>query len=100
SLASRQYDRQDFARLLGAGFRRPQRPSRSLAAVPASASPEVPFGPFRYCPYCATPLIEVLQGETRRPSCPACGYVQYRNPVVGVAVILLRDNRILLGRRA
>jgi 8-oxo-dGTP diphosphatase len=63
-------------------------------------SPEVPSGPFRYCPYCATPLVELLQGDTRRPSCPGCGYVQYRNPVVGVAVILLRDNRILLGRRA
>jgi len=53
--------------------------------------------PARYCPECGT----ALSRAGRRPSCPACGYVHYRNPAVGVAVVL-RDEagRVLLGRRA
>jgi ADP-ribose pyrophosphatase YjhB (NUDIX family) len=41
-----------------------------------------------------------LAGE-RAPRCPACRNVRYRNPAVGVAVIV-RDaaGRVLLGRRA
>ncbi|MGI8549479.1 MAG: nucleotide triphosphate diphosphatase NUDT15 [Dehalococcoidia bacterium] len=39
-------------------------------------------------------------GDRLRSACPVCGYVQYRNPAVGVAVILRREGRILLGRRA
>jgi 8-oxo-dGTP diphosphatase len=61
---------------------------------------EPPSGPFRYCPYCASPLLLRRLGDRERPSCPCCGYVQYRNPVVGVAVILLHGREVLLGRRA
>src|SRR3712207_8744655 len=35
----------------------------------------------------------------RSPVCPACGTVVYRNPAVGVAVIIRRGDQILLGRR-
>ena len=36
-----------------------------------------------------------------RPGCVGCGYVHFRNPAVGVAVIVLdEDGRILLGRRS
>ena len=38
--------------------------------------------------------------EIERRVCPQCDYIQWRNPVVGVAVILLQDDRILLGKRA
>jgi 8-oxo-dGTP diphosphatase len=55
---------------------------------------------FRYCPHCATELTETLSGGRRRPSCPTCGYIQYRNPTVGVAVVLLKGDSVLLGRRA
>lgn len=55
---------------------------------------------YRFCPSCAAPLASLLRGDRLRPSCPACGFVQYRNPVVGVAVILLHGRHILLGRRA
>jgi 8-oxo-dGTP diphosphatase len=67
--------------------------------VSTQESPESPFGPFHYCPYCASALIDRFQGDRTRRSCPNCGFVQYRNPVVGVAVILLHGDRILLGRR-
>lgn len=41
-----------------------------------------------------------MRGDRLRPVCPHCGYVQYRNPTVGVAVIVRRDDgALLLGRR-
>lgn len=55
---------------------------------------------FVYCPMCAAPLERRPLGERVRPVCPACGYVQYRNPAVGVAVIVRRGDCILLGRRS
>src|SRR5947209_2865590 len=39
-------------------------------------------------------------GGRERAHCPACGFVLYRNPVVGVAIVVLRRGRVLLGRRA
>lgn len=70
---------------------------------------------FRFCPFCAAPLeetrVEGSAGELSRRRCPACGYVQYRNPIVGVAAVILEPDlhperhdpgaapRVLLGRR-
>ena len=36
---------------------------------------------------------------TVRPTCPACGYVWYRNPVPAAGVILVEEGRVLLVRR-
>ncbi len=52
-----------------------------------------------YCPYCAAPLEPYFDGERQRQRCPVCGWVHYRNPTVGVAVILLEEGRMLLGER-
>lgn len=55
---------------------------------------------FRFCPHCATPLVRQVRGDRVRPVCQTCGYVQYCNPTVGVAVIVRRDDgALLLGRR-
>lgn len=55
---------------------------------------------FRFCPHCATPLDRKAREDRQRPVCPNCGYVQYRNPTAGVAVIVRRDDgALLLGRR-
>ncbi len=57
--------------------------------------------PFQFCPHCATPLIQAERGGRMRPVCPACGFIHYLNPTVGVAVIVQDDHgRILLGRRS
>lgn len=54
---------------------------------------------FRYCPICAARL-EAFKDEDRwRSRCPACGWVHYRNPTVGVAVVLIQEGRVLLGER-
>ncbi len=54
---------------------------------------------FRYCPHCATAFSAREIGGLERMVCPSCHFVFWQNPVVGVAVIVLRDTRVLLGRR-
>jgi len=57
-------------------------------------------GEFTYCPHCAHALETVtVEGEPRR-RCPGCGYVHFRNPGVGAAVVV-RDEaaRVLLVKR-
>lgn len=57
-------------------------------------------GEYTYCPQCTTELVTVEIGATPRRRCPACGFVHWRNPGVGAAVVI-RDNdgRLLLIRR-
>ncbi len=58
-------------------------------------------GPFKYCPYCGKSLAVCQKDRGRkRLCCKNCKRVIYRNPTVGVAVILVEKNRILLVRRA
>ena len=51
---------------------------------------------FQFCPKCSG-RFKTLHG---RLVCQECGYIFYRNPTVGVAVILQKGPTILLGRRA
>jgi len=54
-----------------------------------------------FCPQCATALIAAHSSGRTRKACPSCGFIEYRNPAVGVAVVLRDDRgRVLLGRRA
>ncbi len=56
---------------------------------------------YRFCPRCAEPLAPTIRGGLPRPTCQSCGFVHFRNPAVGVAVVLLdEDGRVLLGRRS
>jgi ADP-ribose pyrophosphatase YjhB (NUDIX family) len=62
--------------------------------------PWQPGMPMRFCPHCATPLAErEVQGRSR-PSCPKCGFVHFRDPKVGVMVLVEQDGAVLLVRRA
>lgn len=56
---------------------------------------------FRFCPYCSTSLVlgESVH-EVTRPSCPECGYVQYRNPAPAVSVLVVDGDNCILGRRS
>ena len=51
---------------------------------------------FQFCPKCGDRL-HTLDG---RLVCQGCSYIFYRNPAVGVAVIVQKERTILLGRRA
>ncbi|HLZ71567.1 MAG TPA: NUDIX hydrolase [Dehalococcoidia bacterium] len=66
------------------------------APSPATAGPPH----YRFCPICAAPIGSTKRGGRLRPSCAGCGFVLFRNPVVGVAVVLQRRGAVLLGRRA
>lgn len=51
---------------------------------------------YRFCPYCGASLAQNPGG---RPYCAACAAVFYRNPTVGVAVVILEGRRVLMVRR-
>lgn len=52
----------------------------------------------KYCQYCGAALGEAGGAPHRR--CPECAAVNFRNPAVGVAVVVRRVGRVLLGRRS
>jgi len=54
----------------------------------------------KFCPHCATPLDAREMEGYQRPVCPACGWTYYEDPKVAVAVLIGREGRILLNRRA
>lgn len=56
----------------------------------------------RFCPQCATPLIQGEQGGAPHALCPqpGCGYVHWDNPVPVVAAIVEHEGRIVLARNA
>jgi ADP-ribose pyrophosphatase YjhB (NUDIX family) len=55
---------------------------------------------FKYCPFCGTALVLVEKGGKRRPACPNCRFVQFRNPYPGAVILVEKDGQVLLGRRA
>lgn len=57
-------------------------------------------GQFKYCPFCGTQLSLKEKGGIQRPACPNCGFVQFRNPIPGVVVVIEKDGQVLLGKRA
>jgi ADP-ribose pyrophosphatase YjhB (NUDIX family) len=54
---------------------------------------------FHFCPYCGASLVNKEAKSGERSFCPGCGKVFYRNPTVGVAVVLIEEEKILLVRR-
>jgi 8-oxo-dGTP diphosphatase len=58
-----------------------------------------PVRPARFCSQCGTPLVPRDDHGSLRPTCPACGFIAYRNPVPAAGVILCSERRVLLVRR-
>ena len=54
---------------------------------------------YLYCPFCGTRLATAPQHERQRQYCPECGFIYYKNPTVGVAVIILQGDKLLLVKR-
>jgi ADP-ribose pyrophosphatase YjhB (NUDIX family) len=60
----------------------------------------MPPAEFTYCPHCGKELQRASIEGRERPVCPACRYIQFLNPVVGVAAIIRDDaGRVLLCRK-
>lgn len=50
---------------------------------------------------CAATLVSSLVGGSERKKCPQCGFIHFRNPGVGAAVVVRDESgRILLVKRA
>jgi 8-oxo-dGTP diphosphatase len=54
---------------------------------------------YRFCPLCGKPLRPVQIGGRPRAHCNRCGRTFYRNPTVGVAVVVVEAGQLLLVRR-
>jgi 8-oxo-dGTP diphosphatase len=54
---------------------------------------------FKFCPFCGNRLQSLPKGQRKRMHCNSCQWTHYRNPTVGVAVIVLKDNELLLVKR-
>jgi 8-oxo-dGTP diphosphatase len=54
---------------------------------------------YKYCPKCGGTLRLNDNQDIARPVCTECGFVFYQNPAVGVAAIVIREKKILLGKR-
>ena len=59
-----------------------------------------------YCENCGAKLPEQKEGpgQEKQPGevhikCPACGYIRWKNPGPCVSVLVVREGRVLLGRR-
>lgn len=53
-----------------------------------------------YCPRCGTAVAQAERYGRLRLFCPACDWVYFADPKVAVAVLLEKDQQILLVRRA
>jgi 8-oxo-dGTP diphosphatase len=58
-----------------------------------------PYSPPHYCAACGALTEARLIEERMRPVCTVCGQVAYLDPKLAVAVIIFRDDRVLLGKR-
>ena len=65
------------------------------AAIPAEDMTTA----FDFCPLCASRLAEARDGDRLRKTCPACGFVHYRNPSPAAGVVLVENGAVLLVKR-
>jgi 8-oxo-dGTP diphosphatase len=65
-----------------------------MSHQPQSAPEEI-----AYCPRCATRMTTRQVGDKPRRVCPACEYIYFTDPKVGVGVMVVLHDQILLVRR-
>jgi ADP-ribose pyrophosphatase YjhB (NUDIX family) len=54
---------------------------------------------FKFCPFCGNPLGIIRDAAHKRLYCDQCKWIHYRNPTVGVAVIMFENDKLLLVKR-
>ena len=54
----------------------------------------------RFCSACGAECIAKLSGGKFRKACPTCGVIYYQNPLPGVAILIVNNDKLLLCRRA
>jgi 8-oxo-dGTP diphosphatase len=56
--------------------------------------------PINFCPRCGAPVIQAQRYGRVRPVCPSCGWIYFADPKVAVAILVQKDDQVLLVRRA
>lgn len=64
--------------------------------MPVASAPDW----FAFCPRCGSPMHTQQVADKPRRVCPACRYVYFTDPKVGVGVAVVEDGRLLLIKRA
>ena len=54
---------------------------------------------FKFCPFCGRELQTKAINNKKRLYCDPCSWIHYKNPTVGVAVVLLKNDEVLLIKR-
>ena len=54
---------------------------------------------YSHCPYDGEKLVDNANDSAGHGRCPRCGFVDYQNPKVCVAILILRGAEVLLARR-
>ena len=54
----------------------------------------------KFCPRCGARCNLISCGRQSRLECQRCGFILYQNPSPGVVVLIVDDDRVLLGERA
>ncbi len=54
---------------------------------------------FHYCPGCGVPMPAEQSPISQHQHCSGCGRTHYRNPTVGVALLIFEEGRLLLVQR-
>ena len=81
---------------MGCGMRQAEWSDKEAGEEQRPAMPR----PYQYCPCCGTAFKRQGLHGRERLVCPACQFIFWQNPVVGVAVIVLQEDHIVLARRA
>ena len=53
----------------------------------------------KFCIHCGNLLVDQSAGSKIRYYCRQCQETQYRNPIVGVAVLIIRERQVLMVKR-
>jgi len=59
-----------------------------------------PLNHTRYCPSCGTECVVTENGGRERSTCLQCGFIHYKNPSSAVSILIVKDEKVLLGRRS
>ena len=54
---------------------------------------------YRFCPRCGRPLTTKHLFGAKRPWCPSCGYIVFRDPKLAVGALIVQDGQMLLVKR-
>ena len=57
------------------------------------------FRYFAYCPYCGAPLKSITERQIAQ-YCEGCHFIPHYNPSPGVVIMIVKEGKVLLGRRA